>query len=65
MNVNVGTKDRVVRIGLALFFLVVLIAAPAPIRWIPLFGIVPLLTEFVGFCPLYTLLGLNTCVVKE
>ena len=28
-------------------------------------GIVPLLTGAVGFCPLYTVLGLNTCPVSR
>ena len=28
-------------------------------------GLVPLLTGLVNFCPLYTLLGLNTCPMKD
>ena len=28
-------------------------------------GVVPLLTGAVGFCPLYTVLGLNTCPVRR
>ncbi|MBF0281383.1 MAG: DUF2892 domain-containing protein, partial [Zetaproteobacteria bacterium] len=32
-----------------------------PWGWI---GVVPLLTALVGFCPLYPLLGWNTCAKK-
>ena len=28
-------------------------------------GVVPLLTGVVGFCPVYPLLGLNTCPMKK
>ena len=28
-------------------------------------GVVPLLTGAVGFCPLYSALGLNTCPVRR
>lgn len=29
------------------------------------FAIIFLVTSFVSFCPLYTLIGLNTCKVKK
>jgi hypothetical protein len=28
-------------------------------------GVVPLLTGLFGFCPAYTLLGINTCPMKK
>lgn len=63
---NVGSIDRVLRIvlGLALlagFFL----NADATYRWAYLIGIVPLLTGLMGSCPLYSILGLNTCPMKK
>jgi hypothetical protein len=30
-------------------------------RWFGLIGLVPLLTGIVGNCPLYSLLGIDTC----
>jgi hypothetical protein len=33
--------------------------------WWGWLGVIPLLTGLVSFCPLYTLLGLNTCPVKR
>jgi hypothetical protein len=64
MQVNVGSTDKVVRvvIGLALLSLLFLLEGKA--RWFGLIGLVPLLTAFTGFCPLYTLLGMNTCPRK-
>jgi hypothetical protein len=61
MKVNIGSADKVVRIvvGLALLSLLFLLDGKA--RWFGLIGLVPLLTAFMGFCPLYTLLGVSTC----
>ncbi|MDM7459605.1 MAG: DUF2892 domain-containing protein [Paracoccus sp. (in: a-proteobacteria)] len=62
MSCNVGGIDRVLRIlvGVALlagFFL----NSGAELRWLYLLGLVPLLTGVVSFCPLYRLIGVNTC----
>ena len=63
---NVGGIDRIARIviGLALiagFFL----NAEASLRWLYLIGIVPLVTGLMQTCPLYSLIGLNTCPVSK
>lgn len=64
MKVNVGSADKAIRIviGLALLSLLFLLEGRA--RWFGLIGLVPLLTAFTGFCPLYTLFGLSTCPRK-
>jgi hypothetical protein len=62
MKLNVGGIDRVLRIlaGLALVAWAVL---GGPVwAWI---GIVPLATGAIGFCPLYPILGMNTCPTKK
>lgn len=57
MQKNVGTVDRTVRILLGS----VMIAAALIFQgWWFLIGIVPLFTGIVGYCPLYSLFGLNT-----
>jgi hypothetical protein len=63
MNRNEGNLDRAVRAiaGLALIG-ATLAGAIGPWGWI---GIVPLLTAAVGWCPVYTLLGVNTCGVSK
>jgi hypothetical protein len=62
MKANVGGMDRILRIvlGLALIGLT-LTGAIAVWGWI---GVVPLATGAVSFCPLYSMLGLNTCPNK-
>lgn len=66
LKTNVGGIDRILRIvvGLALlagFFL----NADASMRWLYLIGIVPLATGLLQTCPLYSILGLNTCPMKK
>jgi hypothetical protein len=59
MNSNEGTLDRSLRViaGLALIGM----AATGVIGAWGYVGVVPLLTGAVGWCPVYTLLGINTC----
>ena len=61
MNANVGAIDRILRIvaGLALIAL----AALGKIGWWGYIGVVPLVTGFVRFCPLYRVLGLSPCPI--
>jgi hypothetical protein len=65
MKSNVGSIDRVVRvlIGLGLLSLFFLLEGKA--KYFGLIGLVPLLTAAIGFCPLYTVIGLSTCPVKK
>ena len=58
---NVGSIDRILRIvvGLGLISLV-FVGPQTPWGWV---GIVPLLTAFISFCPLYTLIGIRTCPI--
>jgi hypothetical protein len=59
MKTNVGGIDRLLRIGAGLAL--VALAATGTIGAWGWIGVVPLLTGAVGFCPVYPLLGLNTC----
>jgi hypothetical protein len=62
MKLNVGGIDRVLRIAVGLG-LVGWAAMGGPVwAWI---GVVPLATGAIGFCPLYPLLGMNTCPMKK
>ena len=63
MSRNEGNIDRALRIIAGLALLALLFVGPqTPWGWI---GIVPLVTGLVGFCPLYRLLGINTCALKS
>lgn len=63
MKANVGGIDRVLRIlvGAALILWAALLGGPVW-AWI---GVVPLATGLVKFCPVYPILGMNTCGTKE
>jgi hypothetical protein len=58
MKSNVGKSDRNIRIVLGI---VIAVAGFYFKSWWGIIAIVPLLTAFTGFCPLYKLLGINTC----
>lgn len=59
MKINEGVLDRGIRVlvGLVLISLV-FIGPQTAWGWI---GVVPLLTGIIGWCPAYTVLGINTC----
>ena len=62
MKANVGQADEIARIILgAVLILLTLIGLIGVWGWV---GIVPLGTGLLNFCPLYTLLGINTCKIK-
>ncbi|QEW08565.1 DUF2892 domain-containing protein [Nitrincola iocasae] len=63
MKVNVGTIDKIARIGVGILLLVLAVMGiGTPWTWI---GIVPLITGLAGRCPVYSLLGINTCGIKK
>ena len=59
MQANVGKVDKILRmvIGLGLISLV-FVGPQTPWGWI---GIIPLATALIGWCPLYKIIGVNTC----
>lgn len=63
MKANVGNMDRVLRAGVGIALIgLTLTGTIGAWGWI---GVVPLATALVGFCPAYSLLGLNTCSTKK
>ncbi len=67
MSANVGSIDRILRVIIGL----VMIAYAIPIgfsstgwNWVGWIGVIPLATAAFGFCPLYTIFGMNTCPRK-
>jgi len=63
MKINEGRTDRIIRIVLGIVLLVLGIAVIATgwLEWIVVaLGAILLITGIVGFCPLYTLLKINT-----
>ena len=61
MRCNVGKTDRTIRLIIA----VVVGAAGLYFKsWWGLLAILPLVTSYAGFCPLYSVLGISTCNTK-
>ena len=60
---NEGTADRVLRIVAGLVLISLVFVGPQTAwGWI---GVVPVVTGALGSCPLYSLLGINTCGMKS
>ena len=56
---NVGSIDRVLRILVGLVLLALVFVGPKTTwGWV---GLVPLFTGLFGTCPLYSLIGVNSC----
>lgn len=63
MKCNSGMIDRALRVIVGLVLIALTLTGTIGMwGWI---GVVPLLTGAIGFCPLYTILGINTCSTKK
>jgi hypothetical protein len=58
MKKNIGDKERVIRVVTGLGIVSLYFVGPQT-PW-ALLGIVPVMTGLIGWCPPYTLLGINT-----
>ena len=68
MKINMGSADRMIRLIAAILltalYLTKVITGTAGFVALVVAGVF-LLTSLVRFCPLYTLLGMNTCGIKK
>ena len=68
MKSNVGTTDKLIRIILAVvlgtLFLTNTVSDTLGMVFL-IFAIVLIATSLISFCPLYTLLGVNTCSINR
>ncbi|HTN13373.1 MAG TPA: DUF2892 domain-containing protein [Sphingomonadaceae bacterium] len=62
LKTNVGGIDRILRIVVGLVLIALVFVGPKT-QWGWL-GIIPLATGFLRTCPLYSLIGVNTCGSK-
>ncbi|HET9440317.1 MAG TPA: DUF2892 domain-containing protein [Longimicrobiales bacterium] len=60
---NEGNADRALRVLLGLAILSLYFVGPKT-PW-ALLGFIPLVTGFIGRCPLYALFGINTCSLRS
>ena len=60
---NVGTVDRAIRIIVGVVLIALVFVGPQTAwGWI---GVVTLATGLLGWCGLYTVLGMKTCKIKK
>jgi hypothetical protein len=59
MKTNEGTVDRIVRVTAGLVLLALTLTGTIG-AW-GYIGVIPLVTGAIGMCPLYSLMGINTC----
>ena len=68
MKKNMGSPDRIIRVILAIVFVVLYFTGTVTGTWgivlLVLAGIF-ILTSLVGMCPLYAIVGMNTCPAKN
>lgn len=64
MKVNIGKMDKAARILIGFGLLSLVVVLEGATRWLGLIGLVPLTTAVFGYCPLYSLLGMDTCSRK-
>lgn len=63
MKMNAGGIDRFLRIAIGVVLIALVFVGPqTPWGWV---GVIPLVTGLLGYCPLYSLAGLNTCPTKK
>ncbi|CAZ90366.1 MAG: DUF2892 domain-containing protein [Thiomonas sp.] len=63
MKFNVGGIDRILRIIVGIVLIALSLMGTIGVwGWI---GIVPLVTGLFKFCPLYSIIGMNTCPMKK
>ncbi len=68
MKKNMGSADRIIRFLLAAVFAWLYFAGIVTGTFgiiLVVLGAVFVITSLVSFCPLYTLVGLNTCPAKK
>lgn len=63
MKINEGGIDRTLRVILGASLICFTFIGPQTL-W-GLVGLVPLATGLFGYCPVYSLLGLNTCSTSK
>ena len=68
MKKNMGNADRTIRIVAAIAFAILYFTGAVTGTWgivLLVLGGIFLLTSFVSFCPLYAMIGMDTCPVKK
>ncbi len=63
MRKNIGTVDKAIRITVGSLLVVYGIYSNSYL--VIAIGAIPLITAFIGLCPLYAILGKSTCSIDD
>ncbi|MDR3585533.1 MAG: DUF2892 domain-containing protein [Desulfosporosinus sp.] len=64
MKANEGSLERIIRLILGLIVLSLWFVLQGNTKYLALIGLIPLITAILGWCPLYSIFGINTCKRK-
>lgn len=68
MTKNMGNTDKLIRLSIAaliaIFYYTGVISGTVALI-LGIFAVIFALTSLISFCPLYTLVGINTCSTKK
>jgi len=63
---NEGKIDRILRVVVGAALIVgFFVNRDGAYSWLYLLGIIPLVTGLIGSCPIYSILGMNTCPMDK
>ncbi|MEO9877699.1 MAG: DUF2892 domain-containing protein [Anderseniella sp.] len=65
MKRNIGTIDRALRAVVGAALIAWALLGTSEFAWAGWIGVLPLFTAAIGWCPPYSLLGINTCGTKN
>lgn len=64
MKANEGSLERIIRLILGLIVLSLWFILQGNAKYFAIIGLIPLITAILGWCPLYSIFGINTCKRK-
>lgn len=65
MEKNIGSLDKYIRVAVGLALLAFIFIWDSSARWFGLIGVVPIITAYINFCPLYAAIKFNTLDKKH
>lgn len=60
MKTNEGSLDRAIRLIIGLIILSLWFVLQGNAKYFAIIGLIPLITGILGWCPLYSIFGINT-----
>jgi hypothetical protein len=65
MKPNIGNTEKIIRVIIGVALLSLLFVLEGNARYLGLIGVIPLVTAAISWCPVWALLGINTCPATQ